>query len=279
MNTKNTSPLRYPGGKTRTCKILDDIFIKYFDISDIDTIISPFFGGGSFEFFLQNKYNKPIIANDKFIPLITFWNQSKSNPTALCEVLREDINQSVTKDKFMNYRSTMLNTINPLQIARQYFVINRCSNSGATLSGGFSLESSKKRFTLSSVERIDALDLRRIDFHHSDFQEFLHTFGRMPKSFLFLDPPYSLGDSQNKLYGISGDLHETFNHEALYVLLSTVDTPWMMTYNDCPHIRELYKNYTICNVHWSYGMNKSKKSSEIVVLSLIDECRLSGDER
>lgn len=25
INTNNTSPLRYPGGKTRACKIIDDI--------------------------------------------------------------------------------------------------------------------------------------------------------------------------------------------------------------------------------------------------------------
>ena len=44
------SPLRYPGGKTRACSILDEIINeKGFDKS---VVISPFFGGGSFEFFL-----------------------------------------------------------------------------------------------------------------------------------------------------------------------------------------------------------------------------------
>jgi site-specific DNA-adenine methylase len=53
----NKSPLRYPGGKTRACKILDEYFLKNFEKDKISTIVSPFFGGGSFEFFLQNKYN------------------------------------------------------------------------------------------------------------------------------------------------------------------------------------------------------------------------------
>jgi site-specific DNA-adenine methylase len=41
----NKSPIRYPGGKTRACKILDKVINDYFDIRSIETIISPFFGG------------------------------------------------------------------------------------------------------------------------------------------------------------------------------------------------------------------------------------------
>ena len=50
----NKSPLRYPGGKTRACKILDKIVNDNFDIENIQFIISPFLGGGSFEFYMQN---------------------------------------------------------------------------------------------------------------------------------------------------------------------------------------------------------------------------------
>ena len=39
-----------------------------------------------------------------------------------------------------------------------------------------------------------------------------------------------------------------------------------MTYNDCEYIRELYKDYEIHDVNWKYGMNKSKESSEIVII-------------
>ena len=30
-------------------------------------IISPFFGGGSFEFYMQNKYNLKLIVNDNIL--------------------------------------------------------------------------------------------------------------------------------------------------------------------------------------------------------------------
>ena len=54
---ENKSPLRYPGGKSRACKNLDMILNNNFNISDFNTIISPFFGGGSFEFFYKTNIN------------------------------------------------------------------------------------------------------------------------------------------------------------------------------------------------------------------------------
>lgn len=50
---KNKSPLRYPGGKTRACKILDKLFLENFDKNKIKTIISPFFGGGHLNSFYR----------------------------------------------------------------------------------------------------------------------------------------------------------------------------------------------------------------------------------
>ena len=78
-NITNKSPLRYPGGKTRACKTLEMIMKEHFNICDYDTLISPFFGGGSFEFHIQNNYQLNIIANDKFKPLYNFWNICKNN--------------------------------------------------------------------------------------------------------------------------------------------------------------------------------------------------------
>ena len=132
---QNKSPLRYPGGKTRACKKLDAILVKHFDISNFDTIISPFFGGGSFEFLIQNNHNLNIIANDKFVPLYNFWNicKSKSKKDELCSKLYENIN--CTKERFLELRGKIMNEEDNFQQALFYFIINRCSFSGATLSG------------------------------------------------------------------------------------------------------------------------------------------------
>jgi len=75
---------------------------------------------------------------------------------------------------------------------------------------------------------------------------------------MFLDPPYLLENGKNKLYGKSGDLHENFNHKLLTELLKKCKIDYILTYNDCEEIRQLYKDFEIIDVNWSYGMNKSK---------------------
>jgi len=95
-------PLRYPGGKTRACKTLGKVFEHHFsnntglatgEIKPFDYLYSPFFGGGSFEFYLQSMMKDnavgpagavgmgqneeralpfQILANDNFYPLYSF---------------------------------------------------------------------------------------------------------------------------------------------------------------------------------------------------------------
>jgi len=251
------SPLRYPGGKTRACKTLDEIINeKGFDTS---VVISPFFGGGSFEFFLCNKYGSKLIVNDKFKPLISFWKSVQTRKVELCSELRKLLNV-VSKSIFSTMRDTIMEDTDDFIQGYKYFVINRCSFSGATLSGGFSTESSKKRFTESSIKRTEDLNLNDVEFHNLDFETFL----KGKKGLIFLDPPYYLNEN-SKLYGKNGDMHENFNHEKLFQVLNKRKN-WIMTYNNCDYIRDLYKNYEIREVKWSYGMNTSKESSEIVII-------------
>src|SRR3989344_5031081 len=108
------SVLRYPGGKTRAIKSLEQ-FVDVNDLNDdgnldnnkndtdnkdnIDdknnrgsadgtaVLVSPFFGGGSFELYLNSKYNIKIMANDIYEPLINFWKCLQEN----CEHLIEEV--------------------------------------------------------------------------------------------------------------------------------------------------------------------------------------------
>ena len=255
----NKSPLRYPGGKTRACKVIEEKLIKCVDISKYDTIVSPFFGGGSFEFYMQNKHDLYIIANDKFSPLYTFWDTVKSNKELLCKNIATL--HPTTKEQFMEYRNNIMSEEDSLKCASWYFVINRCSFSGATLSGGFSKQASQNRFTTSSIDRINNLDLTKTEFHNEDFAIFLNKDYK--NRLLFLDPPYYLKKA-SKLYGKDGNMHERFDHEGLSKILKSTND-WILCYNDCSYIRQLYNQYTIISVNWSYGMNKTKKSSEILI--------------
>jgi len=259
----NKSPLRYPGGKSRACKIIEETIQLNKSLSNFDKLVSPFFGGGSFEFYLSDKYKFNVVANDKFEPLYNFWINVKINKAELVKLISQL--KPVTKEQFENYRRAVMNKlIDSLSRAAYYFVINRCSFSGATLSGGFSKESSEKRFTSNSIGNIESLNLDKFEFENKDFEAFLNDSKMNSKTLIFLDPPYYL--DKPKLYGDNGDMHELFDHKALFEVLKKHKN-WVLCYNDCEYINKLYSEYEIYNVDWSYGMNKSKESSEIIIVN------------
>jgi DNA adenine methylase len=169
----------------------------------------------------------------------------------------------MSKTKFTEYRQTIKSEPSMLQRAALYFIINRCSFSGATFSGGYSQESMEKRFTKSSIERIKNLDLSKFTFTCLDFAQFfdlhdeaLRTIGH----FIYADPPYMLGKKSSKLYGNNGDLHENFPHETFKEYICKYPN-WIISYNDCKEIRHLYQDFVIIDCSWTYGMRKPKKDN------------------
>jgi len=253
-----TSPLRYPGGKTRARNLLWTFLQK--EHPGITELVSPFFGGGSFELFCAEK-GIQVYGNDKFTPLAVFWNQVKTDPHPLAKELREL--RPVTKQDFHFYRNTIGTEEDPLKIATYYFTINRCSFNGSTFCGGYSLASANGRFNIASILRMEQTNMKNIvSITNVDALECIRSH---PDKVLFLDPPYYV---TNYLYGRDGDLHKGFDHNALATELLQRKN-WILCYNDCEYIRELYAGCRIQSVSWSYGMNTSKASSEVVILPAV----------
>lgn len=243
------SPLRYPGGKTRAVKSI------YSCIPQNETkLCSPFLGGASIELACTTRMK--VYGSDIFEPLIAFWHVLLTNPDLLIERVKSYY--PLSKPKFYNLQKRYVNLDDEVERAAVFFVLNRASFSGTTLSGGMSPE--HPRFTESAIERLQVFSTENFEVECADYRD------KIPKhedAFLYLDPPYLNGQ---KLYGIRGDTHRDFDHNALAGLLHKRDR-WIMSYNDCDEIRKLYKNNPILSVEWIYGMSRNKKSNEILVLS------------
>jgi DNA adenine methylase len=252
----NKSPLRYPGGKTRAVKILTDTICSHYP--GRKTLLSPFLGGGSLELHLQsNGYS--VHANDLFTPLYKFWIVAQDQKELLAQTVRSLM--PVSKDQFYNFRNKIVSSRDDVEVASMYFVINRCSFSGSTFCGGFSEESSRTRLTESSVQRILQTDLSNMTISNTDYKEFLRQHPETDDTIVYADPPYYIS---SYIYGRNGDLHQSFNHQEFATEIKK-RSDWIICYNDCEYIRNLYKDNTIESVCWSYGMNKTKKSSEIII--------------
>jgi DNA adenine methylase len=259
---KNKSPLRYPGGKTRAISILNKYVETYYP--NRSTILSPFFGGGSFELHLQDK-GYTILANDKFNPLYKFWITAKMMPVELADNVRQRM--PISKEVFGNLRSSIYDLVNDIDIASAYYIINRCSFSGSTFCGGYSAQSASERLTESSLKTLENLKLSSVSFTNMDCNDFLNNYPETNSTIVYADPPYYI---TNYIYGKDGDMHEKFNHE-LFANQIKKRSDWIVSYNDCEYIRNLYSDCRIFKESWKYGMNVSKNSSEIIILPLSKE--------
>lgn len=249
LSTK--SPLRYPGGKTRAVKTLLPLFPE-----DAKVIGSPFFGGGSIELALTG-IGKTIVAADVFGFLVDFWQEMLSNPKKLADEIEPYLG-TVTRDKFLDMQKTGVPE-DRTESAVKFFILNRCSFSGAGLSGGYSSSSAVDRFTKSAVDRVRDFHNPNVTVKHDDFEHFILN---EKYDCLFLDPPYFI---PSKLYGKNGDLQRGFDHYRLREILEDITVPVVMTYNNGEEIRDMYGDWNQTETLWAYGMNKSKQSSELIL--------------
>ena len=257
MISKQKSPLRYPGGKTRAVTFLKETLLK--EYPSRKNLLSPFFGGGSFEIAMASD-GYTVLGNDLFSPLYTFWSQTKQNAVAVADRVQQEM--PVNKEKFVQFRQDIQNESDPLIIAAKYFIINRCSFSGATFCGGFSEQAASGRLTESSLKTLKEVNLTRFTFSKQDCCEFLKAHPESSDTVIYADPPYYI---DSYIYGKDGDLHQAFDHKAFASAIKK-RSDWMISYNDCEYIRELYSGCRFLSPSWSYGMNKSKKSSELLIL-------------
>lgn len=245
------SPLRYPGGKSRGVKEI----IKYFP-PDVDRVCSPFLGGGSIELELVSR-GVEVFGYDIFEPLTDFWQVLLKNPHKLANRVKKYY--PLTRSKFYSLQKGFHNFKSKETRAAVFFVLNRASFSGITLSGGMS--PNHPRFNMNAIQ---ALERFVVDTFHIEKADFTESLAKHQNDFLYLDPPYLIKNPT--LYGNKGDTHKDFDHEGLAAII-TKRPGWILSYNDCPEVRKLYAGFKMITLSWAYGMNEDKKSNELLILS------------
>lgn len=279
------TPLRYPGGKSRAVKHILPLIPH-----DCGELCSPFLGGGSIELAVAERGTQ-VHAYDIFKPLVWFWRALLVQPGRLanrCENYRSGpreyiyngkpvIAKGLLKEDFEQIRRELRREIQKernfsYMNAAKFYAINRSSFSGATFSGGYSKRASYARFTDSSIERIRKFKEPNLTVGQADFKD---SIPKHPDAFLYLDPPYMLGESKEKLYGDNGDTHAGFDHEGLYDILSR-RSDWVLSYNDCPEIRKLYEDYDIIEASWAMGMKNVKKGADKKTMGSSSEILIRG---
>lgn len=245
------SVLRYPGGKTRAVQTIREFIPK-----ETDQIVAPFLGGASVELACAADGTK-VYGSDAFAPVVNFWRHALREPVLLSERVR--VHHPLTRTKFYSLQKGYQKLPNDLEKAAVFYVLNRSSFSGTTLSGGMS--PGHKRFTPSAIDRLRDFRASNLEVDCLDWQEALNNHS---ETLAYLDPPYANGE---KLYGDRGDMHDGFDHEVLAKTLNGRDN-WILSYNDCDTVRSLYSSHRIIEPKWIYGMSNDKRSKELLIVNV-----------
>lgn len=250
------SPLRYPGGKSRAINsILPHIPFNIKEFRD------PFVGGGSVFLAVKNLLNQRIKhywINDLNYDLCCFWAYVQSDIHRLVEAVTQYKQDFTNGRELYQYLLVEKNTQTDFDRAVRFFIMNRITFSGVMDAGGYSQQAFEKRFTDSSIERLEKVadSLSGVQITCGDYESLLFQNGQ--NVFIFLDPPY-LTATKSKLYGARGNLHTSFDHERFAYNMRKCEHRWLITYDDSPEIRKLFSFAQIQEWELQYGMNNYKQ--------------------
>jgi DNA adenine methylase len=224
------SPLRYPGGKSRAVETIARL------LPDFDEFREPFLGGGSVFVYVKQRFpNKKFWINDLYSELYKFWSMTQQDIEGLIKQVYEWRNKYPIGKELYQFLNNNLENFNDLERAAAFFIYNRITFSGTTLSGGYSEGAFTGRFTESSIRRLN--DLATVINHslitNYNYEEVVKKEGQ--NVFIFLDPPY-YSATKSALYGKNGHLHKSFDHERFAETMKNCKHKWLITYDNsvCP---------------------------------------------
>jgi DNA adenine methylase len=265
---KSVTPLRYPGGKTALAEVLRAIL----EANDLEgcTIVEPFAGGGGASLaLLFEGAVKRIVLNDLDRAVSSFWWAATHRHNKLRERVRKvPLTVAQWKKQRKRYRDEERSRFDRGFAA---FYLNRCNRSGIIKNGGciggleqkgeWGLDARFNRATL--IERLDQVAVHRkhIRIRNHDARRVIRTNTR-ERRFFFIDPPYYHKGQELYLNSLDHEYHERLaNH------LKALDSiKWVVTYDDCPEIRKLYRGWTnIRRYTLRYTAAVRRRAGEILI--------------
>ena len=265
------SPLRYPGGKTKFYTYVREIL----SCNDMlgETYIEPFAGGAGLALkLLLNEDVSRIVINDFDPAIYSFWHSVLYETEAFCELIENAI---LTTNQWNLQHSIYLesDTSDPLTLGFATFYLNRTNISGVVKggmiggqgqNGKYGLDARFNRQTLIEKIKTIASHKEQIVLLNLDARELLQPrqLRKFYKIFINLDPPYVKKGAQ--LYK---NAFSESDHRELCELLKQCRRKWIVTYDVCPLVADLYKSYRSSYLDVTYSIQASKKAKEYIFFS------------
>ena len=245
--TKQTNYfINWIGGKRLLRKTISELIPE-----DIKSYIEVF-GGGAWVLFYKERWANLEVYNDLDNNLFNLFSVVKYHAE---EFYREFL-YMLNSRKLFNIMRDYIPITDIQRAARFFFLLQRSYGSKrgqfAYARNGAS-GSAKSQLNIIERVRCTANRLDKVIIENEDFEDIFRRYD-YESAFFYLDPPYTEGE------GYATVKTKDFEHERLFNCLKNIKGRWLLSYNDSPKIRELYKDYTIIEVERRNILSKDKGS-------------------
>lgn len=267
MNT--TSPLRYPGGKSAMAGLL--VQVRRLNRLGDRATAEPFAGGaGASLTLLYREETKEIYINDADGAIHDFWWTAVNRPQPLVNMLAKTrVSMAEWRRQREVYRDP--GPVSRLRRGFAAFYLNRCNRSGIIMNGG-AIGGVKQDGKWKLNARFNKFELRRRCEKVAEYRDRIHVSCRdgidfidtldSQSTFFFIDPPYFAKGKTLYLNALNEHYHATLAAR----LRSMRDAAWVLTYDDCPEIRRMYRGWaTIRPFSLRYAAAERRSGNEVLI--------------
>jgi len=212
------------GGKSRIAKIIINMFPPKYSV-----YVEPFFGVGHV-FFEKKKTGNEVI-NDLDPDMYNVFKGIQEHGNYIETHIYRD---GLTKSQFY----TLKNKTDIFSLLLKYR--HSFFNNGRSFNGSRTSQQSWRANFAQLQER-----LRGVQIFNEDYSKIIRHFDS-PGTFFYLDPPY-----EN-----SNDYSNSVKPEDIANVLRHIKGRFMLSYNDSPCIRNIFKDYNIQEIETNYSNNQ-----------------------
>jgi len=238
------SPIAYVGGKSK----LADTIINF--IPEHQTYIEVFAGGAWI--FFRKKYSNGEVLNDKDGDLISLYRVIQNH---LEEFLRQFKWLLTSREVFDNYKGQMEKSgLTDIQRAARYYYLQRLCFGGRVLNRSFGVDSSggNRINLLRMEEELSAVHLRlsNVIIENLSWEDLIIRYDKA-ENFFYLDPPYFSAPCYKYNFSSIDD------YKAMSDILSNIQAKFILSINDHPQIRHVFKGFHMKEVEVPYSLAKT----------------------
>ena len=189
------------------------------------------FGGGGWVLFHKNPGNDFEVYNDRNPNLTNLYRCVRDHPDELIAELTYALNSRTDFDYIRKVMKTQTE-IPDVKRAAYFYQLIRYSYTSGLDSYASQPHSMWNNFPLITNA---CARLQKVVIENKDFEKLIEQYDR-PESFFYCDPPYFETEDYYEDVGFTKD-----DHIRLADRLSSIEGKYLLSYNDCPEIRELYE--------------------------------------